>query len=383
MDGDSHRQRLRPPDRRGGRGQGGAPAHRLPVAAGADVYTGRRSGPSSACEASSAGADGLAEAFICRKLSSDRPTEAEALNACVFSSRSSEATRAVLVPIFQAPPQWWARQRPLPRLRLRRSGRRPAVRQVATTCATSRSRARRDRGDRPPRRPVERSAERPRPALTYDIITRQRPPGAPGPRRGRASLPLLVLLQQLRGRGRRPPRRDVAPAAGDALRRIEGARRAGPRRPRRPVVHRGLPAQRDRLRRLPPPALRCRPEQPRGLGSCHGRRPPQERRHAVAADRPHPGHRPGLPPRPRRTAGGGGRGRLQHRGDGRELPGSRPGPDRGRRGPGLQRRDRPRRLAGRPQLPRPWGPLREAVVFEPRRTRAGAPRSWRRFRSTG
>jgi len=82
---------------------------------------------------------------------------------------ASAATRAVLVPIFQAPPQWWARQRPLPRLRLRRSGRRPAVRQVATTCATSRSRARRDRGDRPPRRPVERTAERPRPALTYDI----------------------------------------------------------------------------------------------------------------------------------------------------------------------------------------------------------------------
>ena len=85
--------------------------------------------------------------------------------------------------------------------------------------------------------------------------------------------------------------------AGDALRRVEGAGRARHRRARRRRLLPDLPALGDRLRRLAAHPLRPRAQQPRRLGRDDRADPDEVRRHAVAADRPHRGHLPGVPRR--------------------------------------------------------------------------------------
>ena len=101
---------------------------------------------------------------------------------------------------------------------------------------------------------------------------------------------------------RRLPRRDGRVQPGDALRRVEGAGRAGHRRARRRRLQPDLPAQRHRLRRLAAAARRPRRQQPRRLRGHDRRGADQERRHAVAAARPHRGHRARVPRRARGAA---------------------------------------------------------------------------------
>ena len=85
----------------------------------------------------------------------------------------------------------------------------------------------------------------------------------------------------------------------------------------------GLPARRDRLRRLAAAALRSRGQQPGGLGRDHRPGVPEEPRHLLAAAGPHRGHRAGLHRAAARARGEGPQPRLQHRPDRGELPDQR------------------------------------------------------------
>ena len=85
-------------------------------------------------------------------------------------------------------------------------------------------------------------------------------------------------------------RRDRRLQPRHALRRVQGARRARHHAARRRHVHPDLPAQRDRLRRLPAHARRPGRQQPRRLRLLHRRGADAERRQPVAAARPHRGH---------------------------------------------------------------------------------------------
>ena len=175
------------------------------------------------------------------------------------------------------------------------------------------------------------------PELTYDINDARLDPLRPARQGGRRrALPLLVVVQHLRRGRRRLPGRDrrrsipVTPYGVSKVRAGAAARRAGgrPLQPR-PTCATPRPT-------ASPPAC--------GWTSCSttwwARRSPRasiliyERRHAVAADRPHRGHLPRLPRRagaPREAvhdqAFNVGR-------DGRELPHPRAGRDRGRDRPG-------------------------------------------------
>ena len=121
---------------------------------------------------------------------------------------------------------------------------------------------------RPPGRPLERSSRRPQPGSDpCDQSPRLR---ASRPRRedgGRSALPVLLLLQQLRRRGRCHGRRDVAAPArsrpyGESKVRAEEGIAALADDSLQPDVS----APDHGLRRLPPAALRHRPEQPRRPG---------------------------------------------------------------------------------------------------------------------
>ncbi len=68
------------------------------------------------------------------------------------------------------------------------------------------------------------------------------------------------------------------------------------------------------------PALRPRPQQPHGLGLCQGARPHQERRHALAPDRPHRRHLARVSGRPGRPTRGRPQQSAQRRPDRGELP---------------------------------------------------------------
>ena len=131
-------------------------------------------------------------------------------------------------------------------------------------------RRRRLRRRRPPRRAVERPARRLRPrAHLRHQPPGHDPPGPAGPPGRRAAVPVLVVVQQLRRRRRRPARRDRPVQPGDALRRVEGARRAGPARAGHRRLQPGAAAQRHGLRRLAAAALRHRAQQPDGVGGGH------------------------------------------------------------------------------------------------------------------
>ena len=105
------------------------------------------------------------------------------------------------------------------------------------------------------------------------------------------ALRVLLLLQPLRqGAGDDALDETRRVRAGDAVRPVEGARRAGHLAARRRHLQPDLPAQRDRLRRLAAPAPRRRGQQPRRLGAHDRRDRAPERRHAVAPARAHRGH---------------------------------------------------------------------------------------------
>ena len=247
--------------------------------------------------------------------------------------------------------------------------------------------ARRDRGDRPPRGAVQRSAGRPRSrTLTYDINHQARVRLARlGRERGRRALPVLVIVQQLRGGGgamldetRRSAR---SRAYGESKVRVERDIAAL----RRTRLHGRLAAQRHRVRRLAAPALRRRAQQPRRVGAHHRRGAAQERRDAVAADRPHPGHRrrPSCWRSRRRASVVGGRAFNVGR-DRRELPGPRPGRHRRETVPGCE--------VEIARTPRPTPATTGSAATDslrrsgsrPSGTRGGArPSSRRRSRETG
>ena len=130
------------------------------------------------------------------------------------------------------------------------------------------------------------------PNLTYDInLRRLGPAGRGGQRGGRRSASCS-----------RPRAACTAPAATTSStrppsstrsRRTASRRCASSRRSSEladDVVLARLPAQRDRVRRVAPPASRHRRQQPRRPRRDHRQGPPAERRHAVASARPHPRH---------------------------------------------------------------------------------------------
>ena len=142
------------------------------------------------------------------------------------------------------------------------------------------------------------------------------------PRRPASPVPLLVVVLAstaptathcLDRVGRVPP--------GDPVRRVEGAVRAGPARPRRRRLLSPLPAQRHRLRRLAPAARRPRRQQPhrlrlhdrqgasssatarRGGRSCTSRTSPGRSSRCMEAPRESCTTRRSTSARPRRTTG--------------------------------------------------------------------------------
>ena len=239
-------------------------------------------------------------------------------------------------------------------LERRRRGREPAARRPRPR----RGRPARLRRDRPPGRALERPARRPRPGADLrDQRARQRAPGPGRPRGRRRPLRLRLVLLDVRRLGRGARHRGGAAAAGHALRRVEGARRGGDRRARRRRLLAGLPALRDGVRRLAAAAPRHRAEQPRRLGAHDREGADPQRRHALAADRPHRGHRPHRGRAARGAARGRPRRGLQRRRGRGELPGARPRRDRARDRAGLG--DRVRR-AQRPRPAQLPGRLRQA-----------------------
>ena len=137
------------------------------------------------------------------------------------------------------------------------------------------------------------------PDLTYDINHRGTVHLAEAAEVCRRSpLHLLVVVQQLWRLGwGHTAHRDGRSQSGDAVRQVQGAGRERPAQAGRRQLLADLHAQRDRLRRVAPHPVRHRAQQPDGLGGHVGRDSDQERRHAVAADRAHRGHQPGLPGR--------------------------------------------------------------------------------------
>ena len=126
------------------------------------------------------------------------------------------------------------------------------------------SAARRLRGGDPPGGGLQRPGRRPQPRGHLRDQPRglgQAGEGRQG--RRRLAVPLLVLLQPLRGRRRRSGRRGGAVQPGDPVRALQGPRRARHRRPRRRRVQPDLPSQRDRLRPVVPPPRRPGRQQPR------------------------------------------------------------------------------------------------------------------------
>ena len=88
----------------------------------------------------------------------------------------------------------------------------------------------------------------------------------------RVGVPRFVytsVVQRLRRRHRRGRHRGVAHPPADGLRRVQDAGRAGRGRPGRRRLLPHLPAQRHRLRRLAPHALRHRAQQPGRRGLDH------------------------------------------------------------------------------------------------------------------
>ncbi len=86
---------------------------------------------------------------------------------------------------------------------------------------------------------------------------------------------------------------------GHAVRRDQGAGRAGFVAAGRRHLQPHLPAQRDRLRRIAAASAGHRGEQPHRLRDDDRAGPAGERRVAVAAAGPHRGHQPGVPGRAR------------------------------------------------------------------------------------
>ena len=162
------------------------------------------------------------------------------------------------------------------------------------TCARSPSTTSRLRRRRPPRRALQRPDRRERPRADHG----DQPPGlgAPrreGARRRRQALRLRLVLRDLRRRRRRDAHRESALAPQTAYARCKILVESDVRALADDGLHPDLHAQRHRLRRLAAPALRHRPQQPLRLRPHHRRDPHDQRRLAVAADRPHRGHLPG------------------------------------------------------------------------------------------
>ena len=178
---------------------------------------------------------------------------------------------------------------------------------------------RRPRGLRrrhPPRRDLQRPGRQPRPRADLRRSTTTRACGSPRPPSRRDVARFLYSSScstygAAEGETAVDERSDVQPR--HALRPLQGAGRARHRAARRRRLQPRLPAQRDRLRRLPPPARRHRDQQPRRLRLRDRRGADAERRLAVAPVRPHRGHLARLPGRARGAARGDPQRGLQHR----------------------------------------------------------------------
>ena len=189
---------------------------------------------------------------------------------------------------------------------------------------------------------------------------------------GVAALPVRLVVQPVRRRRRRPPRRDGRLLPADRVRRVEGPRRAGRQRARRRWLLARVPPQRHRLRRVAPAARRHRRQQPRRLRRHHRRGPADERRLAMAPARAHPRHHRRLHRLPRCAARGDPQRGLQRRHERRELPHPRRRRDRQGRRARLRGDVRRRRLPRHPQLPgRLHQDHREGARASDRRGRCG------------
>ncbi|CAA9265819.1 MAG: UDP-glucose 4-epimerase, partial [uncultured Acetobacteraceae bacterium] len=204
-----------------------------------------------------------------------------------------------------------------------------------------------------PRRVVQRPLGRHRPGP--DAGTQHGRGHQPRPRvegGGCAALPLLLLLQQLRRGGAGLHRRGRGVPPRHAIRPLQGRRGGRTRAAGGRAVLAGADALLDRLRRFAAAPLRPGVEQPDRLGRGDRRHLPQERRHPLAGDRPHRGHRARLPRGVRGAAREGAPGGFQRRLHRRELPRHR---DRAHGGGGGARRPNPLRAergAGPALLPR-------------------------------
>ena len=144
----------------------------------------------------------------------------------------------------------------------------------------------------PPGRAFQRSARRLRPRLTDEINTRPPSGWRSIAKQGRrAALRLRVLVQQLRRGGRRLPGRAAAfnPVTPYGVSKVNVEQAVAELASDKLQPH--VPARIDRLRLLAAHPLRPGAQQPDGLGVHDRQGLPEERRHAVAADRPRRGHR--------------------------------------------------------------------------------------------
>ena len=123
--------------------------------------------------------------------------------------------------------------------------------------------------------------------------------GSPRPPRhaGVDAFPVRVVVQPVRRRRRRPARRARRVQSGHAVRRVEGARRAGGEQAGRRRRSRRSTCATPRPTAFAPPARRHRREQPRRPRRHDGQGAAAERRHAVATAGPHPRHHRRLPGR--------------------------------------------------------------------------------------
>ncbi|CAA9234356.1 MAG: UDP-glucose 4-epimerase, partial [uncultured Acetobacteraceae bacterium] len=211
-----------------------------------------------------------------------------------------------------------------------------------------------------PRRAVQRSPGRhrpgPNPGTQHGRGRRPRPRREAG---GRAALPLLLFLQQLRRGGAGLHRRGRGVPPRDALRPLQSGgggrtRAAGGR-----AVLAGADALLHRLRRFAPAPLRLGGQQPDGLRGGDRRHLPEERRQPLAGDRPHRGHRARLPRGVRGAAREGAHAGLQRRLHRRELP---------------RHRDRAHGGGGGARLPHPLRAERRArPALLPRELRQAGP----------
>ena len=212
-------------------------------------------------------------------------------------------------------------------------GKRASDRRLQGSAAHRGGRSRRLRGggasvgavQRPDRRERSRSHHADQP----QGLGRPRHQGAR--RRGEALHLCLLLLDLWRGR-RRDAHRDLRSRTPDRLCPLQDPGRAGRARADGRDLHAGLHAQRHRLRRLAPPAVRHRAEQSRRFRAYDEGNPHDQRRLALAADHPYRGYLRGDALRAESAARrGGGRGLQRRRGLRRTTasarsPRSSPGP---------------------------------------------------------